>query len=736
MSGGSISFPAVGRAGAGWPRLAVLLPLVWLSGCAALGSMTDRLCEAGDPTRLECLAGLETFDGEPVAAAAKSPSGAREKAYNERLGALIANNRLPDSSPDLQAAADGDRAGFNPDAAPPVRLQLAREAARPLLDGPPAVLPARSSRPGDYRFDEPWRRAANYLYIDLPGKGEAKGKFAFSGLHARQATIFLRSIASVELKARLICDGRARLRTADGGRKLSPGESTSFTIPARERDGTSLILPEETGNCVLDIMGAAGGSARRIAIVREEEAYPALGAIDSGYEVCAIPVGSRLTALQSAFFGENWLSKSCVEEPKGLRLLPKSRDGFNAKMQALTGTELSDAEFDAADPYMAIDFSHAPQLDMIFASYLDIKADFSGAVFLRALRLHAERGTLIRILITAILERPKDRALLEKLAADFPNVQLQEFVWKPGKGATTADYIAAIHRSNHVKMLATFARDKSRSRLFIGGRNIHDGFLFEEAQDLSAFPELHNYGKPSGLSINYFASYLDLEMEVTGDAVIRRITGQLAALWHRDPETSVSRLYSMPVPARTEPTGMRHFLSVPYNDEKALERWYVELIDGASDIIEIVTPYLNPTPAIEAALVRARARNVKVIILARINLLGDLGSMVLTNLNKSFVEKRADDFEIYEYRPEKTLLHSKMLMIDRQLTIVSSINLNHRSFLHDTENGLAVLDRAYYRKASDIFNLYHSRSRRLTTKVDIPILYRMLLQSRALRNAM
>jgi cardiolipin synthase A/B len=225
-------------------------------------------------------------------------------------------------------------------------------------------------------------------------------------------------------------------------------------------------------------------------------------------------------------------------------------------------------------------------------------------------------------------------------------------------------------------------------------------------------------------------------MEISSDLAIRRLVAQLSTLWHRDPQTNVVRPYSMSVPARTAHTGMRHFISVPYTDNMALERWYVGIIDAATQSVEIVTPYLSPTPSIVAALLRAHARNVSVTILARVNLNGDIGGQILTNLNKLFIEKYADVFEIHEYRPPKSLLHAKVMMVDRQLSIVSSVNLNNRSFRHDTENGVAVLDKAFYKKLSAIFGYYHSRSIALTTKVDIPPVYRILLSSPALRRAL
>lgn len=716
--------------------LALLAVMALAQGCMSIGSTGTPSCVGAMQARLGCAAISGRAAANPQGPDTARPSGPVPEAYEARLEALVANH-LAGRTPVKPHIGESQRADWALEA--PGDFQNQRRintAANRVRDAAPEMLPASSASPGMHHFDTPWRRAAAFLYIDSPKKADPPGRFAFSGIQALETTLFLRSITKAPLNAAITCDGGATLRTANGSTALEPGVTKRFALAPNERDVSRVIIPDGTSHCVLDILGAAGGAARRIAIEREEDVSASLAGLDSRYEVCAVPQSAGMTALEQTFFEESWLSKGCAEPLRDLRLFPDSRAGFNAKIEALTGATLSNADFDAGDPKIALDYSNAPRLDLIIASYLDIKADFSGYIFVQALRHHAARGTPVRILTSDVLELPKDRLLIETLAAEFPNVQLQEFVWKPGRASNLGDRVNSLHRTNHVKMLATLARDKSRSRLVLGGRNIHDGFLFDEALDLSAYPELQNYSKPSGLTMNYFASYRDLDMEISDDLAIRRLIAHLSTLWHRDPETNVARPYTMSVQARTARTGMRHFISVPYSDDRALERWYVGIIDAATETVEIASPYLNPPTAIIDALLRARRRGVKVVILARVNLDGDIGGQILTNLNKLFVEDYADVFDIHEYRPPKSLLHAKILMVDRQLSIVSSVNFNNRSFRHDTENGIVILDGDFYKRLRSIFEFYHSRSVALTTKVDIPLFYRMLLLSPALRGAL
>src|SRR5690606_18009699 len=149
--------------------------------------------------------------------------------------------------------------------------------------------------------------------------------------------------------------------------------------------------------------------------------------------------------------------------------------------------------------------------------------------------------------------------------------------------------------------------------------------------------------RAGGLTLNYYSNYRDFDVELRDERTVRALAAHLSTIWNSDAGSYVVQPYS--VQGRSGPArrlGLRHFISVPYVDGGALERYYVDLIDAAERSIELVNPYLNPTPAIDAALRRAVERGVRITIVARINLHGDLGGTILTELNRLFVEKHAD----------------------------------------------------------------------------------------------
>lgn len=110
---------------------------------------------------------------------------------------------------------------------------------------------------------------------------------------------------------------------------------------------------------------------------------------------------------------------------------------------------------------------------------------------------------------------------------------------------------------------------------------------------------------------------------------------------------------------------------------------------------------------------------MKIDVVGRIDLKGDIGGRFLTALNKLFVEKYGDRLNIREFKAPDVVLHSKIMMIDERLVAISSVNLNNRSFFHDSENGMVVLDPTFYARMKPIYQDYVAHSRPVATNVTI-----------------
>ncbi len=660
-----------------------------------------------------------------------------EAEYERQFVALLAANRqahmIEANGIDVRGKTYHDVAnlGFQRDFRAVDRL--AGQVAEPL---PP--LPAAAGKGEDVRhFYRPWRTSRNVLHLGRGTGVRAPKTYYFSGLQALRVLVEVNALQNTPGRLEGSCDGAMTVRAAGAERSYKAGEHIAFGFGGNVR-GTVMEPDVALNRCDFTYSTDAGTYSAPLTMLREETSDPALAAFDSRIEVCAEPSAARQSDLERAFWRSRWLSQTCAMPVSKQTLLDDERAGFNAKVKALLGRELPAAAFDKANPEWPLDFSNAPRLSLIYVSYLDIKADFSGRVIERLLRWHAARGTKIRVILTDILALDKDKALLHKLVADYPNVQLQEFVWTPPAGARSEQQLYSLWRTHHVKMLGALSPEPGRSTAIIGGRNIHDGFLFDAPVDLSGYEGLYQHEVGGGGGLHYYSSYNDFEVAYHDDATVRRMMAHLSTVWHRDSDTSVARPYSVTTKGYSGPlTGrMRHFLSVPYTDRRALERQYVELIDAARTSIEFVNPYLNLTPEMGKALERAVSRGVRITVIGRIDLKGDLGGTVLTALNERFVETYADRIELYEYKVPDLLLHAKLLMIDGEFVSVSSVNFNNRSFIHDSENGMIALDRGLYKKIKAVFEGYRAKSVRLSADVEIPWIYKMIFRSTLVREAM
>jgi len=581
----------------------------------------------------------------------------------------------------------------------------------------------------------PGRHAHARLYLSADGPAADAPDFRFSGLEAARRSIAFYSLADGPMQISGHCDGAAVLRhetDADiPAEILAPGESFSVTLPHRSRGDVWLEPGAATRRCTLSVTPQRA-QAYAIGLEREEWADPALAALDARRDTCALPDPARLTPLERVYYAPRQLSLSCEMDPGTPRFLGEGLDAFNAKVEALTGTRLSQAQLDLGDPTAPIDFSRAPKLDYIWLSYLNLRADYSGYMIARMLEWHAARGATVRILVSEALMLPVDRAVWEDLAAHYPNVQLQMLRWESQRAPGFDNPLHTIHRDQHVKVFATLARDPGRSRFITGGRNLHDPFVFDAPRDLSAYDFLRDYDVDKQLTLTFFLAYQDFEIEFAGDATVRSLAAHLTSFWHRDHDTQRPLTFATTTGGGVARYGMRHFISVPYADDLAQQALFIDLVDAARHSIVLTAPFLNLPPALDAAFQRASARGVEVRIIARMNIDEPAGAFS-ASLNQLFFEDYADRYAIIGYDPDPRTLHTKIYVFDDELAIVSSTNVNQRSFLHDTESGVMILDPALVARLSQQIESYARRGVPVSGTVDVPALLRALMAIPAVR---
>lgn len=527
-------------------------------------------------------------------------------------------------------------------------------------------------------------QAPEVLHLD---QNHPKRFLVSNSLHEAKIEIVNHLDAEVEIT----CDGKVRSH-----RKLF------------DRKKIEVTLPVETETCVV----RAG--EREVQLIKDEVAFPRLKVFHRLVEDCRYSAEGDT----NVFLSNNYPMMTCAHPAGEIEILSDSDLGLLAKMEALLGYRPSKDFITNNDPYAPLDFSRAPRLDAIFVSTLLYRHDFTGTVIGRLLKFHAERGTIVNIIGTGYMHEEKDKALLKELSqVRNGNVRVQEFKYIEasllGKLRLFTNYL----RDMHVKMFVTLSHEQPENNILItGGRNIHDGFVFSEKPDFSKFPELDQ--APEGA----WAYWNDLEIKVQSKELAESVYAHLLKLWNREVRGQVTQNASVAT-TKIDASGiltssapmMRHFLSLPYNDNHALETLYVEMIDKARSSIKLSSPYLRPTKAIMAAFERAIARKVDITIQTRINLAGDTQAWLYEETNKAAINSLFERVHLYEWT-ESSILHTKMILVDGKFAFFGSVNLSRRSFIQDVENGLVIHDETFVGRLTDTFEGYNQRSRKIEEK--------------------
>lgn len=131
----------------------------------------------------------------------------------------------------------------------------------------------------------------------------------------------------------------------------------------------------------------------------------------------------------------------------------------------------------------------------------------------------------------------------------------------------------------------------------------------------------------------------------------------------------------------------------------------IAALDAAQDTIRIVTPYLMPTHTVRQAMIRALDRGVHMEIL--FSKVGDIE--LISSGNYHFAQRLIrHGAKVFLYKGE--FHHSKIMMIDDQLCMVGSANLNSRSLKWDYEASAFIFGQEPTIRLNEIFNQDKLRS--------------------------
>lgn len=233
---------------------------------------------------------------------------------------------------------------------------------------------------------------------------------------------------------------------------------------------------------------------------------------------------------------------------------------------------------------------------------------------------------------------------------------------------------------------------------YTGGMNVADYYIT---------------GKPE------FGEWRDIHARVEGDAV-----GELQKIfltfWNKVTQQQIhgpeyypgerdARLDFPQLKPDVSDTAGKKFVGVvnrdPYDSPRIIHDTFVKAIQHAQHRILIINPYLTLCRHIKRAIRQAAKRGVDVQIMV-----SEKSDIPITPRIVEYNVHRLMKAGAKIYMFQGGFHHSKIMMIDDEISFIGSANLNSRSLSFDYECNLYVVDRPTTAQLSEIF--YHDRDTR------------------------
>ena len=197
----------------------------------------------------------------------------------------------------------------------------------------------------------------------------------------------------------------------------------------------------------------------------------------------------------------------------------------------------------------------------------------------------------------------------------------------------------------------------------------------------------------------------DTDVRVEG-MVVSSLQGAFAENWLESTGNVLGGDPYFPRQPRTGTIAAQVVRSSPSGGSFAMYTAFLLAMSSARQSIYITNPYFLPDSRMVRALMEARARGVRIVVL----LPGAIDNNLVRHASRArFGELLAAGVEIYEY--QAGLLHAKTMVIDGIWATVGSANLDSRSFSLNDELNLVVYSRDVAGQLEKVFadDLTYSR---------------------------
>ena len=276
-----------------------------------------------------------------------------------------------------------------------------------------------------------------------------------------------------------------------------------------------------------------------------------------------------------------------------------------------------------------------------------------GLKFAHALAAAAERGVRVKILLDAVGSSTVGNEILQILEKGGCHVAwYNPFRW---------NHLRRINNRTHRKSLIVDGRIG-----FTGGAGIADHWTGDAHDD---------------------KHWRDLQIRIEGSAV-RPLQSGFAQNWLEATGELVTGPMFYPPPAAAGPLSLQTIMSSPETGASTVRVMYCLAISAARASIDIANPYFVPDHVSIDLFRDAVKRGVRV----RVMVAGSSNDTLITRFNSVRLYGALLDagVELYEYN--RTMMHHKIMMIDGLWSTIGTANFDNRSFSHNEESNVSVLD--------------------------------------------
>jgi len=291
----------------------------------------------------------------------------------------------------------------------------------------------------------------------------------------------------------------------------------------------------------------------------------------------------------------------------------------------------------------------------------------------------ARRGVEVRVMVDSYNQHDERFAILTELAEAGAKV----LSFNPLRGwlGTRWDTEVSVNKRTHEKLLVVDGRIG-----IIGGRNIGASYMGDARwRDSDIVVEGPAIAKMQRLLLSDWDEWSSFEVEA-GCPQQRRYGLYCPA--GDPPVVTEPRYYPPLAPAGTDELRIIH--SNPrLQDPSDGYQTYIALIRGARRSIKVTNAYFVPPYRLRRALKAAAARGVDVTVISNSKTSNDQTFMWYAAAN-FFEELITDGVDLREWTFNTETVHAKTMIVDDQLAVIGSYNLDPRSAASNSE-ALAVV---------------------------------------------